>query len=107
MTLLDRTPLEELNGFPEFPPATTLIRRVKLYCTWCIGDAPPVECTVKCCPLWAYRTGRGPKKPRSAAQLAHDARLSETPIGKGRFSTKDAMQGLAATPTQGQPQVVP
>jgi hypothetical protein len=98
MTLTDRTPLEELSGYPEFPPRTTLLRRVKLYCTWCLGDAPPLECTVTCCPLWAYRTGRGPKRPRSAAQLAHTANLLKSGQAFGRKATRAAPRVLAGTP---------
>jgi hypothetical protein len=83
MSLEKRTPLEELNGHPEFSPTLSLQGRVKLYCSWCCGDTPAVECPVKCCELWAYRTGRGPKRakrPRTEAQLANDRRMSEKPL---------------------------
>ncbi len=58
------------NYYPQIPAGATLLRRVKLYCDWCCGDSQARECQNSGCPLWLYRTGRGPKKPRSAAQVA-------------------------------------
>lgn len=67
------------NGYPPVPENVTPMQRIKLYCSWCVGlDDKASLCEVKVCPLWGCRTGRGPHKKRTAKQLAHDAKVSES-----------------------------
>ena len=78
MSAEKRTSLEEQNGFSEFSASLTLQKRVKLYCQWCVGEEmKPVECSCKNCPLFAYRTGRGPQRPRTPSQLAAASKSTE------------------------------
>ncbi len=78
MSLEKRTPIETFNGFAECAPGATLQQRVKSYCQWCVGeDSKALDCLTKFCPLFPYRTGRGPRRPRTPSQLAAATKNTE------------------------------